>query len=332
MPRHSIPRIDARSGAERKTARPRSPRCWKHPVCRPTNAIFTSRFLGGGFGRRGQTDYVRQAVGIARQMPGTPIKLLWSREEDMQHGKYHPITQCKLTGAFDADNNLTALQIRLSEQSILFSLRPEGLVNGMDPIAFQGLNASGDAAIGYSVPNLLIEHSMRNPPIPPGFWRGVNVNHNAIYLECFMDELAHSVGQDPLEFRRKLMTKHPKHLAVLNAVADKIGWSKPAPPGVYRGIAQHMGYGSYVAGAAEDSGTDGNKIKVHRLVAATDPGHVVNPAQIERQIAGSFVYGLSALFYGGCTVKDGRIEQANIDTYNSMRISEMPPFGAAEGS
>ncbi len=282
------------------------------------------QILGGGFGRRGQTDYVRQAVGIARQMPGTPIKLLWSREEDMQHGKYHPITQCKLTGAFDADNNLTALQIRLSGQSILFSLRPEGLVNGMDPIAFQGLNASGDAAIGYSVPNLLIEHSMRNPPIPPGFWRGVNINHNAIYLECFMDELAHSVGQDPLEFRRKLMTKHPKHLAVLNAVADKIGWSKPAPQGVYRGIAQHMGYGSYVAGAAEISVTDGNKIKVHRLVAATDPGHVVNPAQIERQIAGSFVYGLSALFYGGCTVKDGRIEQTNFDTYNSMRISEMP--------
>ena len=282
------------------------------------------QILGGGFGRRGQTDYVRQAVGIARQMPGTPIKLLWSREEDMQHGKYHPITQCKLTGAFDADNNLTALQIRLSGQSILFSLRSEGLVNGMDPIAFQGLNASGDAAIGYSVPNLLIEHSMRNPPIPPGFWRGVNINHNAIYLECFMDELAHSVGQDPLEFRRKLMTKHPKHLAVLNAVADKIGWSKPAPQGVYRGIAQHMGYGSYVAGAAEVSVTDGNKIKVHRLVAATDPGHVVNPAQIERQIAGSFVYGLSALFYGGCTVKDGRIEQTNFDTYNSMRISEMP--------
>jgi isoquinoline 1-oxidoreductase beta subunit len=280
--------------------------------------------LGGGFGRRGQTDYVRQAVLIAKQMPGTPIKLLWSREEDMQHGMYHPITQCKLTGAFDADNNLTALEMRLSGQSILFSLRPEAMVNGMDPVAFQGLNASGEAAIGYSVPNLLIEHSMRNPHVPPGFWRGVNVNHNAIYLECFMDELAHSVGQDPVEFRRKLMTKHPKHLAVLNAVADKIGWGKPAPQGVYRGIAQHMGYASYVAGAAEISVTDGTKIKVHRIVAATDPGYAVNPAQIERQVAGSFVYGLSGLFYGGCTVKDGRIEQSNFDNYNSMRINEMP--------
>jgi isoquinoline 1-oxidoreductase beta subunit len=279
---------------------------------------------GGGFGRRGQTDYVRQAVMIAKQMPGTPIKLLWSREEDMAHGRYHPITQCKMTGAFDANNNLVALHYRLSGQSILFSLRPEALQNGMDPAAFQGVAQSGEAAFGYSVPNLLIEHAMRNPHVPPGFWRGVNVNHNAIYMECFMDELAQAAGQDPLEFRRKLMGNHPKHLAVLNAVAEKIGWDKPAPQGVYRGIAQVMGYGSYVAGAAEISVTDGNKIKVHRIVASTDPGYVVNPAQVERQIAGSFVYGLSALFYGGCTVKDGKIEQTNFDTYNSMRINEMP--------
>ncbi|MGX1415044.1 isoquinoline 1-oxidoreductase beta subunit [Bradyrhizobium elkanii] len=212
--------------------------------------------LGGGFGRRGMTDYVRQAVAIAKQMPGTPIKLLWSREEDMQHGKYHPITQCKLTGAFDADNNLVALHYRLSGQSILFSVRPEALQNGMDPAAFQGVAQAGEAAIGYSVPNLLVEHSMRNPHVPPGFWRGVNVNHNAIYMECFMDELALSVGQDPLEFRRKLMGKHPKHLAVLNAVAEKIGWGTPAPQGVYRGIAQVMGYGSYVAAMVDCSGAN----------------------------------------------------------------------------
>jgi isoquinoline 1-oxidoreductase subunit beta len=281
--------------------------------------------LGGGFGRRGQTDYVRQAVLIAKEMPGTPIKLLWTREEDMQHGYYHPVTRCKMTGAFDANNNLTALHMRISGQSILFTLRPEALVNGKDPVTFQGLNATGETAIGYSVPNLLIEHSMRNPHVPPGFWRGVNVNHNAIYLECFMDELAQSVGQDPLEFRRKLMASHPKHLAVLNAVAERIGWGTPAPQGVYRGLAQFMGFNSYVAGAAEISVMDnGSKIKIHRIVGATDPGYAVNPAQIDRQVAGSFVYGLSGLFYGGCTVKDGRIEQANFDTYNSMRIAEMP--------
>jgi isoquinoline 1-oxidoreductase beta subunit len=279
---------------------------------------------GGGFGRRGMTDYVRQAVAIAKQMPGTPVKLMWSREEDMLHGRYHPTTQSKLVGAFDADNNLVGLHVRISGQSILASVRPEGMQNGMDPVVFQGLNTSGEAAIGYTVPNLLVDHSMRNPHVPPGFWRGVNVNQNAIYLECFMDELAHAVNQDPLEFRRKLMSKHPKHLAVLNAVADKIGWSTPAPKGVYRGLCQHMGFGSYVAAATEISVTDGNKIKIHRIVAATDPGHAVNPWQIDRQIAGSFVYGLSALFYGECTVKDGRMEQENFDTYPSMTLKDMP--------
>ena len=282
------------------------------------------QMVGGGFGRRGQTDYVRQAVAIAKQMPGTPIKLLWSREEDMQHGKYHPITHCKLIGAFDADNNLTALQMRLSGQSIQFSVRPEALVNGMDPGAFSGLNAKGEAAIGYTIPNLLIQHAMRNPHVPPGPWRGVNINHNALYLECFMDELAHAVGQDPLAFRRKLMTQHPRNLAVLNAVAEKIGWDKPPPQGISRGIAHYAAYNSCVAAAAEISVIDGNKIKVHRIVAAIDPGYAVNPAQIERQTAGSFVYGLTGLIYGGCTLKDGRIEQTNFDTYNMMRMAEMP--------
>jgi isoquinoline 1-oxidoreductase subunit beta len=280
--------------------------------------------LGGGFGRRGQTDYVSQAVLIARQMPGTPIKLLWTREEDMTHGRYHPVTQCKMTAGFDADNNLIAWHMRISGQSIQFTLRPAGLVNGMDPSTFQGLAPKGDAAFGYSVPNLLIDHSMRNPHIIPGFWRGVNVNHNALYVECFVDEMALAVKQDPLEFRRMLMKDHPKNLAVLEAVAEKIGWGKPAPQGISRGLAHYNGFGSYVAAAAEISVTDGNKIKVHRIVAATDPGYAVNPAQIERQVSGSFVYGLTGLFYGGCTVKDGAIEQTNFDTYNSMRMNEMP--------
>jgi isoquinoline 1-oxidoreductase beta subunit len=198
------------------------------------------------------------------------------------------------------------------------------MVNGRDPATFQGLNAGGaEGALGYSIPNILVDHAMRNPHVPPGFWRGVNNNQNAIYLECFIDELAHAAGKDPLEFRRKMMEKHPKHLAVLNAVAERAGWDKPAPQGVHRGICQHMGYGSYVAACAEIS-MNGNKLKIHRIVAATDPGHAVNPAQIERQICGSFVFGLSALAFGECTVKDGRVEQENFDSYNSLRINEMP--------
>jgi isoquinoline 1-oxidoreductase beta subunit len=281
-------------------------------------------FVGGGFGRRGRSDYVTQAVLIAKQMPGTPVKLIWSREEDMTHCTYHPITQCRLIGAFDTNNNLAGLRMRISGQSILAALQPARLENGKDPATFSGLNPRGEAAFGYAVPNLLIDHAMRNPHVPPGFWRGVNINHNAIYVECFMDELAHSVGQDPLDFRRKLMVNHPKHLAVLNAAAERAGWGTPAPQSVYRGLAQHMGYGSYVAACAELSVSTNGDVKIHRIVGATDPGHVVNPAQIERQIAGSFVYGLSALFYQECTVKDGRIEQTNFDSYNSMRISEMP--------
>ena len=285
--------------------------------------------LGGGFGRRGAFhDYVTQAVLIAKQMPGTAVKLLWSREEDMAHGHYHPVTQCKLVGAFDADNNLTGLHMRISGQSILTAVRPQALKNGSDQATFQGLSPSGDFGIGYSVPNLLIDHAMRNPPVPPGFWRGVNINQNAIYLECFMDELAHAAGQDALEFRRKLMAKHPKHLAVLNTVAERAGWGKPAPKGVHRGLAQMKAFGSYVAACAEVSVSGGNKVTIHRIVAATDCGYAVNPAQIERQIAGSFVYGLSAVFMQECTLKDGRMVQSNFHDYDSMRIAQMPKVEA----
>jgi isoquinoline 1-oxidoreductase subunit beta len=281
--------------------------------------------LGGGFGRRGAFhDYVTQAVLIAKQVPGTPVKLLWSREEDMAHGRYHPVMQAKLVGALDAGGNLTGLHLRLSGQSIISAVFPQLLQDGRDNLAFQGLDPSGDFALGYTVPNLLIDHAMRNTHVPPGFWRGVNINQNAIFVECFMDELAHAAGQDPLEFRRKLMAKHPKHLAVLNAAADRAGWGKPAPQGVHRGLAQMMAFGSYVAACAEVSVSGDDKVKVRRIVCATDPGHAVNPAQIERQVAGSFVYGLSALFMQECTVKDGRIEQTNFGDYSSMRIAQMP--------
>ena len=281
--------------------------------------------LGGGFGRRGAFhDYVTQAVQIAKQIPGTPVKLLWSREEDMLHGRYHPVMQAKLSGGLDAAGNLIGLQCRLSGQSILTAVFPQFLQDGRDNLTFQGLDPTGDFAFGYTVPNLLIDHAMRNTHVPPGFWRGVNINQNAIFMECFMDELAHAAGQDPLAFRRKLMSKHPKHLAVLNAVADRAGWGKPAPKGVHRGLAQMMAFGSYVAACAEISVTGGNKVKVQRIVCATDPGYAVNPAQIERQIAGSFVYGLSALFMEECTVKDGHIEQTNFNNYDSMRIAQMP--------
>jgi isoquinoline 1-oxidoreductase beta subunit len=288
--------------------------------------------LGGGFGRKSglHQDYIRQVVLIAKQVPGVPIKMIWSREEDMHQGRYHPVMQCKLVGGFDANNNLTALHMRLSGQSIFISALPQVVEkdHGRDAFVFQGVSAAnllnGEYALGYTIPNLLIDHAMRNTHVPPGVWRGVNINQNAIFMECFIDELAKAAGQDELEFRRKLMGNHPKNLAVLNAVAERVGWGKPPPQGVYRGLAHMKAFNAYVAAAAEVSVEGGNRIKIHRIVAATDPIYAVNPAQIERQVAGSFVYGLSALFYQQCTVEKGRIVESNFDTYDSMRIAQMP--------
>ena len=284
--------------------------------------------IGGGFGRRGAfQDYTTQVVNIAKQMPGTPIKLIWTREEDMTQGRYHPIMMCKMSASFDSKKNLTGLHMRLSGQSILSAVRPAVVAQnkGMDPIVFQGVAKGGEHGISYDFPNLMIDHAMRNTHVPPGFWRGVNINQNAVFMECFMDELAEYAGVDPVELRRKYSANYPRNLAVLNAVADRIGWTKPAPAGVFRGIAQQKSFGSFVAAACELSVTDGNKIKIHRIVAATDPSYAVNPAQIERQVSGSFVYGLSALFEEECTVKNGRIEQTNFDTFGSIRLKQMPP-------
>ena len=286
--------------------------------------------LGGGFGRRGAVqDWITQAVQIARQMPGVPVKLLWSREEDMTQGRYHPITQAKMTAALDAQGNITGLHMRISGQSILAGVAPQNIRDGRDPVVFQGLNnGGGEAMIGYTFPALLVDHAMRNPHVPPGFWRGVNLNQNALYLECFLDEVAHATQQDPLALRRKLMANHPKHLAVLNAVAERVGWGTPAADingqKVHRGLCVTHGFGSYVAACAEVSVSADGKLTMHRIVAATDCGHAVNPQQIEAQVEGSFVYGLGAMLHEECTVKDGRIEQRNFDTYRSLRISEMP--------
>ena len=282
--------------------------------------------LGGGFGRRGasSTDYTTHAVKIAMEMKGTPVKVIWSREEDMLHGTYHPSTMARFRGSLDGEGNVTGMHMRISGQSIFAGLMPFALQDGMDPLVFQGLQAeSTEGEFGYTVPNLLIDHAMRNPPLRPGFWRGVNNNQNAFYLESFIDELADAAGRDPLEFRRSLMQNHPKHLAVLNTVADAIGWDAGAPEGRAYGLSQHMGYGSYVAAAAEVS-VDGDTVRIHRIVAATDPGHVVNPQQVEAQIEGSFAMGLSAAMLGEITMENGRVQEENFDTYPILTMWEMP--------
>jgi isoquinoline 1-oxidoreductase beta subunit len=282
--------------------------------------------LGGGFGRRGGTqDYVHQAVAIAKEFPGVPVKLIWSREEDQAHDFFRPISHCKLSAGLDATGNLVGLHVRVSGQSINATLNPGGIVNGKDRRQLQGFwEEAGDAQLGYSVPSLLIEYVMRNTHVPVGPWRGVNTNQNGVYMECFIEEVARAAGKDSLEFRRALMQKHPKHLAVLNAAAEKGDWGKPLPPGVHRGIAQFMGYGSYSAAVAEVSVSSAGKLKIHRMVLALDCGHVVNPSQVAAQVEGSVAYGLSATLYGECRVDKGRMVDLNFDTYEILRLAEMP--------
>jgi isoquinoline 1-oxidoreductase beta subunit len=282
--------------------------------------------LGGGFGRRGGTqDYVHQAVEIAKQFPDVPVKLIWSREEDQAHDFYRPISQCKLSAGLDAGGNLVGLHVRVSGQSINAMLNPKGIVDGKDLRQLQGYYATpGDAQLGYSVPNLLIEYAMRNTHVPVGPWRGVNTNQNGVYMECFMDEVAKAAGKDPLEFRRVLMKDYPKHLDVLNAAAEKGDWGKPLPAGVHRGIAQFMGYGSYSAAVAEVSVSPRGRLKVHRMVLAINCGHAVNPSQIEAQVQGSVAFGLTATLYGEMPIKNGRMTNLNFDSYEIMRLAEMP--------
>ena len=284
------------------------------------------RHLGGGFGRRGGSqDYVKEAVEIAKQFPGTPVKLVWTREQDISQDIFRPISMAKLAGAVDEKGDLVALHIRVSGQSINAYSNPAAIKDGKDRRQLQGLwKEPGDAQIGYTVPNLRIEYAMRNTHVPVGPWRGVNTNQNGVYLECFVDELAKLAGKDPLEFRRKLMGKHPKHLAVLNAVAEKAEWGKPLPAGVFRGIAQFMGYGSYSAAVAEVSVSNRGKVKVHRMVLGVDSGHIVNPEQVAMQVEGSVAMGLGAALYQEITVKDGAIVETNFDKLEMLKLEDFP--------
>jgi isoquinoline 1-oxidoreductase beta subunit len=268
---------------------------------------------------------VHKAVNIAKQFPGVHVKMIWSREEDQMHGFYRPISQARMAGAIDAQGNLQALHIRVSGQSINAFSNPAAIKDGKDVRQLQGLwKEPGDAQFGYTIPNLQIEYAMRNSHVPVGPWRGVNTNQNGIYLECFMDELAKAAGKDPVEFRRALMQKHPKHLGVLNAVAEKSDWGKPLPAGVHRGVAVFMGYASYSAAVAEVSVSPKSEVKVHRMVIATDCGNVVNPDQIAAQTDGAVAMGLSALFFNEITIDKGRVVETNFHNYRILQLADMP--------
>ena len=282
--------------------------------------------LGGAFGRKGgQQDYVAQAVNIAKQFPGTPIKMIWSREEDQAHDYYRPVSQCYMKAGLDNKGNLVGMTLRLSGQSINAWVNPSAIKDGKDERQLQGFwSQAGEAQLGYTFPNLLTEYAIRNTHVPVGPWRGVNTNQNGVYMECFIDEVARAAGKDPLAFRQALMQNHPKHLQVLNAAAEKGDWGKPAAPGVFRGIAQFMGYGAYSAAVAEVTVSPKGEVKLLRMVLATNAGHFVNPHQVAAQVEGGVVMGLSATYFGECTVENGRIKEKNFDTYQMLKMAQMP--------
>lgn len=279
-------------------------------------------YLGGGFGRRLYSDFAGMVVAIARKMPGIPVKMIWSRAEDMTHDFYHPTTRARLSGGIDTDGKLTALHIRVSGQSIRAAHAPQRLDGNGDPHMLNGINKNN---FSYPGPNLLVDLAMRNPPIPPGSWRAVHANQNFFYVESFIDEMAHAAGVDPLAFRRSLLTANPRLLGVLEAVAERIDWSPPPSQGIGKGLACAFVTESYVAAAAEVSVVDG-QLKIRRMACAIDCGTAVNPGLISRQLEGGIAFGLSAALLGECTVDRGAIQETNFDGFGVLRMSDMPPI------
>ncbi len=286
----------------------------------PDKVLIHKMMLGGGFGRRGIfQDFVRQAVLIAKAV-GQPVKLVWTREEDIRHDFYRPVAMARMIAGLDANGLPIAWKIRTSGQSIIAAVSPRVMQFGVDRNFLQGLLED----MPYEVPNYLVDFAMRNSHVPVGVWRSVNHSQNAFFKESFVDEMAFAAGADPYLFRRKLLAKRPRELAVLEAAAKRAGWGTSPRSGVFRGIALHNSQNSICAQVVDASvGADG-KVRVHRVVSAIDAGHVVNPLSIELQTESAVVFGLTAALYGEITIKDGRVEQANFHDYPMLRLAEMP--------
>jgi isoquinoline 1-oxidoreductase beta subunit len=285
----------------------------------PAKVKINTLLLGGGFGRRFAPDFVIDAT-LLSKLSGSPVKLIYTREDDMAAGYYRPASLVRFEGALDAKGQPTALRADIASPSIMaasgFMKIPE---NGVDAMAVEGL-----ADHPYEIANQRIAYGRAEPGPQVWFWRSVGHSQNAFFIESFIDEMAAAAKADPLQFRLALLGKHPRHRAVLQAAADKAGWGKPLPAGVKRGIAVAESFGSYVAEVAEVSvGADGTP-KVHRVVAAVDCGQTVNPQTIARQIEGAICYGLSAALYGRISFKDGKVEQGNFNDYPVVRMNEMP--------
>ena len=286
---------------------------------KPEQVNVHTTYLGGGFGRRAEQDFIAEAVQLSKAM-NAPVQVTWSREDDMQADYYRPSVMVRLTAGLDGSGKPVAWRSRVVGPSIMSRFFPGSVKNGIDETSVEGL-----ATLKYEVPNLLVEYVMTEPGVPVGFWRSVGNSHNGYIAECFVDEMAKAAGKDPLEFRREMLAKEPRPLGVLNLAAEKAGWRKPLAPGRYRGIAVVESFGSFVAEVAEISlDRKAGTVKVHKVVAAVDCGRYVNPETIRAQIEGGIIYGLTAALKGEITIANGRVEQANFNDYDMVRMNEAP--------
>ena len=278
--------------------------------------------LGGGLGRKSPQDFTRQAVMIAKAMAGKPVKMLWTREEEIQHGLYRPASLMRFKAGLDASGKVDALHIRVSAPSSLATLLKLPLPKGIDGQAVASFNDHP-----YDIPNTLVDYAQRNTNVPVGFWRSVGHSQNPYGRECFIDELAQAAGKDPVAFRLDMLPNNEKSKrdrSILEAVTKAAGWGSKLAAGVCRCVAETEGYGSWTACVCEVSVNAKNEVKIHRVVIGIDPGYAVNPDNIVAQFQGSVVHGLTAIFWGENTIKEGRVEQSNFHDYRMMRLNEMP--------
>ena len=286
----------------------------------PEKVVVHNHFLGGGFGRRLEVDFETKAVRIAKEVEG-PVKVVWTREEDIQHDVYRPYYYDRISAQLDPGGKPVAWNHRLVGPSILARWAPPAFKDGLDGDGIDGANT-----LLYDIPSIRVEYVRHEEPVlNTGFWRGVGPTHNIFVIESFIDELAAASKQDPVAFRRSLLGKAPRALAVLDLAAKAGDWGKPLPPGYGRGVSLlYSGWDSYLAEVAEVEVSKSGEVRVHRVVCAVDCGTVVNPDTVKAQIEGGIVFGISGALWGEITLKNGRVEQSNFNNYRLLRINETP--------